>query len=105
YLTADEVIEDDDVYIIQESKNSTKGFLPGLSDIKDGLFKLILYSNLHALSLNSRPVNFRSRLKLTGKKVKGFLSMPTSEENLGKFLEKNKGNYSAKEEKTIYNLN
>lgn len=105
YLTADEVIKDEDVYIIQESKNSTKGFLPGLSDIKDGLFKLILYSNLHSLSLDSMPVNFRSRLKLTGKKVRGFLSMPTSEEELARFLEENKGNYSTREAEIIYNLN
>lgn len=105
YLTADEVIQDGDAYIIQESKNSTKGFLPGLSDIKDGLFKLILYSNLHTLSLDSNPVNFRSRLKLTGKKVKGYLSMPASDDEVSMFLQENKGNYTTRESETIYNLN
>jgi len=105
YLTADEIIKDGDTYIIQESKNSTKGFLPGISDIKDGLFKLILYSNLHSLHLDSEPVNFRSRLKLTSKKVRGFLSMPTNEDKIGMFLEENKGNYSAREAEIIYNLN
>lgn len=105
YLTADEVTKDNDVYIIQESKNSTGGFLPGLSDIKDGLFKLILYSNLHSLQLDSIPVNFRSRLKLTGKKVKGFLSMPASDNEISMFLEENKGNYTSREVQIIYNLN
>jgi hypothetical protein len=42
YLTADEIVREDDTYIIQESKNSTSGFLPSLSDIRDGLFKFVL---------------------------------------------------------------
>lgn len=105
YLTADEVIKYEDTYVIQESKNSTKGFLPGLSDIKDGLFKLILYSNLHSLQLDSNLVNFRSRLKLTGKKVKGFLSMPASENQISVFLEENKGNFTSREKDIIYALN
>lgn len=107
YLTADEVIRDDqeNLYIIQEAKNASKGFLPGLSDIKDGLFKLILYSNLHVLELDSVEVDFRSRLKLTGKKVKGALSMPCDEEVLMRFLETNKGSYSRQEAETIRKLN
>lgn len=90
YLTADEVVQDGNVYIIQESKNSTMGFLPGISDIKDGLFKLILYSNLHSLKLDNAPVKFRSRLKLTGRTVKGSLSMPCTESALNSFLTLNK---------------
>jgi len=107
YLTADEVIqnEKENMYIIQEAKNSTGGFLPSLSDIKDGLFKLILYSNLDTLKLDSNPVMFKSRLKLTGKKVSGSLLMPCDESLITKFLEKNKGNYSKKEEETLHKLN
>jgi hypothetical protein len=105
YLTADEVIQNENLYIIQESKNSTAGFLPSLSDIKDGLFKLILYSNLDTLRLDSKPVNFRSCLKLTGKKVSGILSMPCDKSLIIQFLEKNKGNYSKREEETLHKLN
>ncbi|MCI0549397.1 MAG: hypothetical protein L0287_00425 [Anaerolineae bacterium] len=107
YLTADEVIKDEreNVYIIQESKNSSGGFLPSLSDIKDGLFKLIIYSNLDTLELDSIPVNFKSRLKLTGRKIKGMLLMPCDENTLTEFLEINKGNYSKRESETIYKLN
>ncbi len=46
YLTPDEILSEDDKYIIQESKNASKDFLPSISDIRDGLFKLILFSNL-----------------------------------------------------------
>ena len=105
YLTADEVIQSRDVYIIQESKNSTTGFLPSLSDIKDGLFKLILYSNLDTLRLDSKSVNFESCLKLTGRKITGSLTMPCDESSMIQFLKKNKGSYTKKEEETLYKLN
>jgi hypothetical protein len=105
YLTADEVIQSEDVYIIQESKNSTTGFLPSLSDIKDGLFKLILYSNLDTICLDSKPVNFESCLKLTGKKVSGSLTMPCDESLIIQFLNNNKGRYTKKEEETLHKLN
>jgi len=105
YLTADEVVQGEDVYIIQESKNSTMGFLPSLSDIKDGLFKLILYSNLDTLCLDTRPVNFESCLKLTGRKVLGSLTMPCDESSIIQFLNNNRGSYTKKEQETLRKLN
>ncbi len=105
YLTADEVILNNDTYIIQESKNSTSGFLPSLSDIKDGLFKLILYSNLDLLKLNGKPVQFTSCLKLTGKKILGSLTMPCDETSVTQFLSKNYGRYTRKEEDFLRKLN
>ncbi|MBE7433861.1 MAG: hypothetical protein HS100_08080 [Anaerolineales bacterium] len=105
YLTADEVVQEGDVFVIQESKNSTRGFLPGLSDIKDGLFKLILYSNLHSLELESVPVKFRSRLKLTGKKVKGILSMPCTVNEIEDFLALNIGGCTDREIEIIRRMN
>ena len=107
YLTADEVIKEEtnDAYVIQESKNSSEGFLPSLSDIKDGLFKLILFANLHYLMLDSVSMEFRTRLKLTGKRVTGTLFMPCDENALAEFLDINKGNYSKREAETIYKLN
>ncbi|HRF95745.1 MAG TPA: hypothetical protein PLZ51_11145, partial [Aggregatilineales bacterium] len=45
HLTADEVFFEGDTLIIQEAKNS-KNIFPSLSDIQDGLFKLILFSNM-----------------------------------------------------------
>lgn len=107
HLTADEVLRDEigNVYIIQEAKNSSIGFLPGISDIKDGLFKLIIYSNLDKLELDSLQVNFKSRLKLTGRKVKGYLLMPCDEDALASFLEVNKGNYTKRELSIISKLN
>ena len=107
YLTADEVVYDetDDEFIIQESKNSSKGFLPSLSDIKDGLFKLILYSNLHYLKLDSKSVNFKTRLKLTGKRIQGTLLLPCDEKSYNQFLQTNQGYFSRKEVEILRRLN
>lgn len=105
YLTADEVIQSNGMYIIQESKNSTKGFLPSISDIKDGLFKLILFSNLDSLKLDSKPVEFSSRLKLTGRKVIGSLTLPCDESFIAQFLGKNNGRYTNKDEEILGKLN
>jgi len=105
YLTADEVIENEGIYIIQESKNSESQFLPSLSDIKDGLFKLILYSNLDKLYLNSKQVDFLSCLKLTSKKVRGSLTMPCKEDAIAQFLDINKITMKQKEETTLQQLN
>lgn len=105
YLTADEVIYNDGMVIIQESKNSTSGFLPNLSDIKDGLFKLILYSNFDSLWLDSKPIQFTSRLKLTGKKVSGSLTMPCGEDAMSEFMVANWGRFTKKEEEILYKLN
>jgi len=86
YLTADEVefINEDEV-IIRESKNTTRGVLPSTSDIKDGLFKLLLYSQLRALHCEGRPLRFAAQIRLTGK-FSGELSLPTQESQLHDFL-------------------
>lgn len=54
YLTPDEIIFDKNICVIQESKNTSQASLPKLPDIQDGLFKLILFSNLDSLILNNQ---------------------------------------------------
>jgi DNA-dependent RNA polymerase auxiliary subunit epsilon len=87
YLTPDEIFYENDTYIIQESKNTSKESLPKLPDIQDGLFKLILFSNLDTLTLNGQSVSFITKLKLTGKNVIGSIIFPdASAEELESFL-------------------
>lgn len=82
YLTCDELIFlDSNNVIIQESKNSSKGLLPSEEDIKDGLFKLILFSHLERLMLADKELKFVVQLKLTGD-VKGKLELPAKKEDL-----------------------
>lgn len=77
YLTADEVVvEDAERIVIRECKNTSKGFLPAPSDIKDGLFKLLLFSRLEGVMIDNRTVSSRVELRLTGAKLKGRLELP-----------------------------
>jgi len=104
YLTADEVIFEDDKCIIQESKNSTKGFLPSLADILDGLFKLILYANLDSLQLGDKAIPFRTRLNVTGSKVIGSIRFPCSESEFEHFLKINQQNLNATRREILKSL-
>ncbi len=65
YFTCDEVvIEHDKVYLI-ESKHTKQGILPSLDDIKDGLLKMILYTNLKNVTINNKSYNHIPMLRLT----------------------------------------
>lgn len=103
YLTVDEVIKENELYVIQESKNSTRTSLPSLDDIKDGLFKLALFSNIDALLLEDQQLRFVSRLKLTGKGIKGFINMPCEDRDLAHFIDEN--NFSKRNKEILYKLN
>ncbi len=100
HLTADEIVVADDVTILQESKN-TKDALPSLSDIKDGLFKLILFSNLDRLEHDGEPVTFATRLKLTGSGVRSSVRLPCDPQVLADFFAANAGVFTARHKKTI----
>lgn len=89
YLTCDEVFVESGEFVIQESKNTSRGKLPNLSDIKDGLFKLILFSNLEVLKYKDDEVKFKTRLKLTGN-LKGELLLPTDSSNITAFVNLNR---------------
>lgn len=76
YLTSDEVVcERDGSLLIQESKNTTDSVLPSEDDIKDGLFKLLLFSHISELYVDETLVQFQVRLRLTGN-FHGNLELP-----------------------------
>lgn len=101
-LTPDGVLKKNDTYIIEESKN-TQGKFPSMGDIKDGLLKLVLFSNLSWLKLDGVRVPFQTRLRLTGK-VRSSINLPASEQELTGFFETNKGNFSASNIKLVRRL-
>ncbi len=90
YLTADEVYWEGGQLVIQESKNSSKGKLPSEDDIKDGLFKLILFSSMEEVAVDERTdIQFITRLKLTGDFV-GSLRLPCATEDIFGFCAENR---------------
>jgi len=69
FFTVDEVlIEKDTVYLI-ESKYSNKSILPSKGDVKDGLLKMILYSNLCEVEVDGKKMKSNAVLKLTSPKI------------------------------------
>jgi hypothetical protein len=90
YLTPDAIIDRNNIYIIQESKNTSQDLLPKLSDIQDGLFKLILFSNLDSLLLNQKTVSYIAQLNLTGKNIIDSIIFPDETEKIDLFLSVNK---------------
>ena len=104
YLTPDEILRVGERYIIQESKNSTRRALPDLSDIQDGLFKLILYSNIDSLQLDGQRVEFSVKLNLTGKNIRGRIILPCPQEVIEDFLKNNSAIFSQKEKTIVRRL-
>jgi hypothetical protein len=104
YLTPDEILQIEKSYIIQESKNSTNAVLPSVNDIQDGLFKLILFSNIGFLKLNDEKVDFCVRLKLTGRNIKDRILLPCPLENAEKFLESNSAIFKRQHKDIIMRL-
>lgn len=102
YLTPDEILHNHDTYIIQESKNTSNGLLPSKSDIQDGLFKLILFSNLDTLTLGDRQVSFIPKLKLTAKNINNTIIFPDEADRLNLFILNN--SFKPSQIKTIKQL-
>ncbi len=101
HLTADRLFEEAGRFIIEESKHTTRGSLPSVEDIKDGLFKLILYSNLDKLNVEEVGVPFTARLKLTGTRLAGSIMLPTDEQALEAFITRNRSVLSARQREVI----
>jgi hypothetical protein len=103
HLAPDEIYRHNDSIVIQESKNSSKSSkLPTVDDIKDGLFKLILYGNLHKLYVDDVEQAFSIQLKLTGG-FAGQLAFPVTDvEALNTFCVLNR--FSAKQTRIIQGL-
>ncbi len=70
YFTTDEIkIKNGNVYLI-EAKHSRTNILPSIGDIKDGLLKMILYTNLKNVTIEEKQYHPIPVLKLTLSKLK-----------------------------------
>ncbi|MDR1052636.1 MAG: hypothetical protein LBL39_00515 [Planctomycetaceae bacterium] len=90
FLTADEAkINNRELHII-ESKHSKTSLLPSIGDIKDGLLKMILFSNMSEVSVDNRPKKCKAILVLTSPKIKGQIYSADKDDNIKSFILKNK---------------
>jgi hypothetical protein len=88
YFTCDEIeIYENDVYII-EGKHTHTDNLPSLNDIKDGLLKMILFTNLENLKIDEVNYNPVPILKLTTGARFSLKSISRSQKDMLSILKK-----------------
>lgn len=92
FLTVDEIkIEMDNIYLI-EAKHSQHSLLPSQSDIKDGLLKMILYSNLVDVEANGEIGRAIPVLLLTSTKLRNNITSNTDAQEIESFYIENQLN-------------
>ncbi|MDR1216453.1 MAG: hypothetical protein LBK25_07215 [Treponema sp.] len=90
FFTVDEVLIDENTVYLIEGKHSKQGVLPSMGDIKDGLLKMILYSNLRDVEVNGKQMKSQSVLSLTSTKLAGGITSETCTADREKFITENK---------------
>ena len=69
YFTIDDVLIENNIYKLIESKHSKLSLIPSYDDIKDGLLKMILYTNFANLSDGEKLVEYKPIIRLTSAKL------------------------------------
>jgi len=88
YFTVDEVkVKGNNVFLI-EGKHSKTNFLPSLEDIKDGLLKMILFTNLEDVEADGEKYNPIAVLKLTVENHFNENQLSSSQREILKLLRK-----------------
>ncbi len=96
YLTTDEIFIKDKTISLIESKHSNSALLPSRSDIKDGLIKMILYSNLSNIQVDNIKYKTSPILKLTSVKIKGCIFSTDIQSKIDRFFIENHFNTNQK---------
>jgi hypothetical protein len=92
YLTTDEIrIHKRNIFLF-EGKHSKNELLPSISDIKDGLLKMILYSNLSSLYLKDKLYRKIPVLSLTSNQLKGRILSSDTQKEINQFIIENQFN-------------
>lgn len=93
YFTVDETYLDsisNTLYLI-ECKHSNSRKLVSKSDIKDGLLKMIVYTNLSRVSINNREIHYKPILLLTSNQLGyGWIDSSMSEDTINNYTRRNR---------------
>jgi len=89
FLTVDEIKSIGKEIILIESKHSKKAMLPSIEDIKDGLLKMILFSNLTNVTADEVTVKSTAMLVLTSPCIKGMVMSSDCAQSCDTFLKRN----------------
>jgi hypothetical protein len=102
YFTTDEIIIEKDKVFLIEGKHSKNALLPSKNDIKDGLLKMILYTNLKDIYIDDKKYTPLPVIKLTSTKLKNSISSANSFNKIENFVAKN--NFSENQKEIIKKL-
>ncbi len=89
YFTCDETIFTDKTLTLMEAKHTIRAKIPSASDIKDGLIKMMLYTNLKNVKVGTENVALKVAIRLTSDKLEGSISSNADDKNVDEFLQKN----------------
>lgn len=95
YLTVDEIVLKKRKIFLIEKKHSEHSLLPSTEDVKDGFLKMILFSNLSKVEINSHTLEYLPVLGLTSKLFTGHLDNFSStivDENIQRIFNEGKKN-------------
>ena len=97
FFTVDEVLIKDDKLFLIESKHSKSGRMPSVGDIKDGLLKMMLYTNLENVSIDDKSFASFPVLRLTAEKITGEILSDFDAETQENFFRANNFNKRQRE--------
>lgn len=86
YLTVDEIyVGKEGLLYLIEGKHSKNSLLPNISDIKDGLLKMLLYCNLIETKVDGNNTACNPVLELTSVRLKGQISSRSHPKSVAEF--------------------
>ena len=94
FFTCDETRVENKTLFLIEAKHSQRAILPSENDIKDGLLKMMVYTNLKNVRVGKNPVASKAVIRLTSSKLVGSIGSDASDENAAKFFLMNSLNVS-----------
>jgi len=76
-------------YFLIEKKHSDNSLVPSIADIKDGLVKMMLYTNFSEVLVSGASISHHSTLGLTSKNIGGYCHTYSSKNELKSFFSSN----------------
>ncbi len=89
YFTCDETRVEGKTLFLIEAKHSQRAILPSENDIKDGLLKMMVYTNLKNVRVGKNPVAGKAVIRLTSSKLAGSTNSDQGDETIAKFFQTN----------------
>jgi ASC-1-like (ASCH) protein len=89
FFTCDETSIDGNNLFLIEAKHSNRAKFPSRNDIKDGLLKLMIYTNLSNVKIGKSAFAARVAMRLTSNRLKGSIKSDAKVEAIEKFFTDN----------------